>query len=69
MGTIAEKAARFRSLHVRGRPLVLFNIWDAGSARAVADAGAQALAPLARCCTTWVNSCASDRLPLSVSSA
>ncbi|WBU59766.1 isocitrate lyase/PEP mutase family protein [Paracoccus albus] len=34
----------FRSLHERGNPLVLFNIWDAGSARAVADAGAVALA-------------------------
>lgn len=34
----------FHALHVKGKPLVLFNIWDAGSARAVADAGAQALA-------------------------
>lgn len=33
----------FHDLHVRGRPLV-FNIWDAGSARAVADAGAKAIA-------------------------
>lgn len=38
-------AARlFQSLHVRGQPLVLFNAWDAGSARAVADAGAKAIA-------------------------
>lgn len=38
-------AARlFHSLHVRGQPLVLFNAWDAGSARAVADAGAKAIA-------------------------
>ncbi|MFS8063904.1 MAG: isocitrate lyase/phosphoenolpyruvate mutase family protein, partial [Luteimonas sp.] len=38
-------AARlFHSLHVRGQPLVLFNAWDAGSARAVAEAGAQAIA-------------------------
>lgn len=34
----------FASLHQPGKPLVLFNIWDAGSARAVAGAGAQALA-------------------------
>jgi methylisocitrate lyase len=34
----------FQSLHVRGQPLVLFNAWDAGSARAVADAGAKAIA-------------------------
>lgn len=35
---------RFAALHVPGEPLVLFNIWDAGSARAVAESGAKALA-------------------------
>ena len=44
MSTQATKAQAFRSLHVPGRPLVLFNIWDAGSAKAVASAGARALA-------------------------
>lgn len=39
-----EKAKLFRSMHIPGRPLVLFNIWDVGSARAVAASGAQALA-------------------------
>ncbi|MXO90744.1 isocitrate lyase/PEP mutase family protein [Pontixanthobacter aquaemixtae] len=34
----------FKNLHVPGDPLVLFNIWDAGSAKAVASAGAKALA-------------------------
>ena len=34
----------FSSLHRPGNPLILFNIWDAGSARAVAGAGAAALA-------------------------
>jgi methylisocitrate lyase len=38
------KAQAFHSLHRSGRPLVLFNIWDAGSAKAVAAAGAPALA-------------------------
>lgn len=38
------KAALFASLHVAGAPLVLFNAWDAGSARAVAEAGAKAIA-------------------------
>lgn len=38
------KAELFRSLHVPGDPLVLFNIWDPGSARAVAASGAKALA-------------------------
>jgi len=42
--TPSEKAAAFAALHVAGNPLVLFNIWDAGSAAAVASAGANALA-------------------------
>lgn len=37
-------ARRFRALHQKGNPLVLFNVWDAGSAKIVAEAGAQALA-------------------------
>lgn len=44
MTTQHEKAQLFRSLHIAGKPLVLFNIWDAGSAKAVAAAGAAALA-------------------------
>ena len=39
-----DRARAFHALHVAGDPLVLFNIWDAGSARAVAGAGAKALA-------------------------
>ena len=38
------KIAAFKALHVPGDPLMLFNIWDAGSAKAVAGAGAQAIA-------------------------
>jgi len=34
----------FAALHVPGEPLVLFNIWDAGSALAVQGSGAKALA-------------------------
>lgn len=34
----------FHSLHVAGRPLVLYNVWDAGSAVAVAASGARAIA-------------------------
>jgi 2-methylisocitrate lyase-like PEP mutase family enzyme len=44
MSNQTTKAQTFRSLHVPGRPLVLFNVWDAGSAKAVAASGAQALA-------------------------
>lgn len=39
-----DKAGAFGALHVPGTPLVLFNAWDAGSARAVAGAGAHAIA-------------------------
>ena len=34
----------FAALHVPGDPVVLFNVWDAGSARAVVAAGAKAIA-------------------------
>lgn len=34
----------FAALHTPGNPLILYNIWDPGSARAVADAGAPAIA-------------------------
>ena len=40
----AEKAARFAELHVKGKPLLLFNAWDAGSAKSIFDAGAPAIA-------------------------
>jgi 2-methylisocitrate lyase-like PEP mutase family enzyme len=39
-----SKVEAFRALHVPGDPLMLFNIWDAGSAKAVAGAGAKAIA-------------------------
>lgn len=38
------RAEAFKSLHKPGDPLVLFNAWDAGSAKAVAAAGAKAIA-------------------------
>lgn len=40
----SDKAAQFKALHVKGTPVVLFNIWDVGSAGAVAAAGANAVA-------------------------
>ncbi|QIO58894.1 isocitrate lyase/PEP mutase family protein [Rhizobium leguminosarum] len=39
-----EKAKAFGALHRKGAPVVLYNIWDAGTAKAVTDAGAKALA-------------------------
>ena len=40
----AEKVARFAELHVKGAPLMLYNAWDAGSAKAIVEAGAKAIA-------------------------
>ena len=34
----------FADMHTPGSPLILFNVWDAGSAIAVAKAGAKAIA-------------------------
>ena len=39
-----EKAERFAALHIKGSPLVLYNTWDAVSAKAVCDTGAPAIA-------------------------
>lgn len=44
MSNANTRAHAFRALHQPGRPLILFNIWDVGSAKAVAAAGAPALA-------------------------
>src|SRR3982750_862146 len=41
---MATKFETFAALHVPGDPVVLYNIWDAGSAIAVLAAGAKALA-------------------------
>jgi 2-methylisocitrate lyase-like PEP mutase family enzyme len=42
--TTAEKVERFRALHVPGRPLLLANAWDAGTAVLFASLGFHALA-------------------------
>jgi 2-methylisocitrate lyase-like PEP mutase family enzyme len=39
-----EKAKRFTELHIKGSPLLLYNAWDAGSAKSILDAGAKAIA-------------------------
>ncbi len=44
MPSQSEVARQFHSLHKKGDPVILFNIWDAGSAQTVAGAGASALA-------------------------
>src|SRR5205085_335067 len=41
---MASKFETFAALHVPGDPVILYNIWDVGSALAVIAAGAKALA-------------------------
>jgi 2-methylisocitrate lyase-like PEP mutase family enzyme len=41
---MASNFESFAALHVPGDPVILYNIWDPGSAKAVAAAGAKALA-------------------------
>jgi 2-methylisocitrate lyase-like PEP mutase family enzyme len=40
----SQKAEQFAELHVKGKPLVLYNAWDAGSAKAILETGAKAVA-------------------------
>jgi len=44
MSSQKEKAERFAAMHNPGEPVILFNVWDAGSAKGVAEAGAKAIA-------------------------
>ena len=38
------RALKFKELHVKGDPIILFNAWDGGTAKAIADCGAKAIA-------------------------
>ncbi|MCA0400457.1 MAG: isocitrate lyase/phosphoenolpyruvate mutase family protein [Proteobacteria bacterium] len=40
----AEKARVFTDLHRKGDPVILYNVWDAGSAKTAESAGSKALA-------------------------
>jgi 2-methylisocitrate lyase-like PEP mutase family enzyme len=44
MSDQVTKAQTFKALHIPGQPIILFNVWDAGTAKAVAASGAKALA-------------------------
>lgn len=39
-----ERAHQLKDFHIKGEPLILFNVWDAGSARAIQEIGAKAIA-------------------------
>ena len=64
-----EKAASFRALHVPGQPLVLFNIWDPGSAKAVTEAGAKAIATGSWSVANANNFADGERIPLDLAIA
>ncbi len=66
MTTQRDRAETFRALHLKGRPLVLFNAWNVGSAGAIERAGASAIAT-----SSWAVAVANghpdgERLPLSL---
>ena len=42
--TQALKAQAFKNMHTTQNPVVLYNIWDAGGAKAIVDAGSKAVA-------------------------
>ena len=42
--TQINRAGLFKTLHKKGEPLILFNIWDAGSAKILEEIGAKAIA-------------------------
>jgi 2-methylisocitrate lyase-like PEP mutase family enzyme len=44
MTTQIERAILLKNLHIKGDPLILFNIWDAGSAKAIQEIGAKVIA-------------------------
>jgi 2-methylisocitrate lyase-like PEP mutase family enzyme len=44
MATPAEVFRAFAALHAPGDPVILYNVWDPGTAQAVAEAGARAIA-------------------------
>lgn len=44
MSDYSRRAQEFSAMHVPGDPVVLYNIWDAGSAAAISNAGAKAVA-------------------------
>ena len=41
---MTSRFEQFAALHVPGKPVILYNVWDAGSAQAVERAGAKAIA-------------------------
>jgi 2-methylisocitrate lyase-like PEP mutase family enzyme len=57
------RAREFRALHVAGHPFVLYNVWDAGSGKTVADAGARAIGTSSWSVAAAQGSSDGERLP------
>lgn len=62
----SQKAQDFSALHIPGAPLVLFNIWDAGSAKAVTAGGAKAIATSSWSVANANGFADGERLPLAL---
>jgi PEP phosphonomutase and related enzymes len=44
MANQTELAGAFTDLHIKGEPVIIFNVWDAGTAKAAQEIGAKAVA-------------------------
>ena len=58
--------SQFKSLHIKGDPLVLYNVWDAGTAKIVANAGAKAIATSSVAVATANSYPDGEHLPLEI---
>jgi 2-methylisocitrate lyase-like PEP mutase family enzyme len=59
-----DRATTFHALHLKGSPVILFNIWDVGSAAAVIKAGAKALATGSRSVASAYGYDDGEKIPL-----
>ncbi|HET9429244.1 MAG TPA: isocitrate lyase/phosphoenolpyruvate mutase family protein [Allosphingosinicella sp.] len=66
---MSGKFETFAALHVPGDPLILYNIWDPGSARIVAEAGARAIATGSASVAASQGFADGEQLPLEVALA
>ncbi len=64
MSNQQDKARAFHALHIKGDPVVLYNMWDVGSAKAVEKAGAKALATGSRAVAGALGCDDGESLPL-----
>lgn len=65
--TQQEKAKQFTALHIAGNPVILYNIWDAGSAVAIASVGAKAIASGSHAIANAAGFEDGERIPLELS--